>query len=74
MHHSAEWNYYAEKIKQGKTWTRGGTIELGVSLGIAMSCKLASVADIFEGAVRSSALAVTSNRFIVGERPCSKKP
>lgn len=23
LSHSAEWNYYAEKIKQGKTWTRG---------------------------------------------------
>ena len=25
LSHSAEWNYYAEKIKQGKTWTRSGT-------------------------------------------------
>jgi len=23
LSHSAEWNYYAEKLKQGKTWTRG---------------------------------------------------
>jgi len=24
MTHSAEWNYYAEKIKRGETWNRGG--------------------------------------------------
>ncbi len=24
MFHSAEWNYYAEKIRQGRAWTRGG--------------------------------------------------
>jgi ribulose-5-phosphate 4-epimerase/fuculose-1-phosphate aldolase len=24
MSHCAEWNYYAEKIKRGETWTRGG--------------------------------------------------
>jgi ribulose-5-phosphate 4-epimerase/fuculose-1-phosphate aldolase len=23
LSHSAEWNYYAEQLKQGKTWTRG---------------------------------------------------
>jgi hypothetical protein len=25
MAHSAEWNYYAEKVKKGESWTRGGT-------------------------------------------------
>jgi HCOMODA/2-hydroxy-3-carboxy-muconic semialdehyde decarboxylase len=25
MAHSAEWNYYAEKVKRGESWTRGGT-------------------------------------------------
>lgn len=24
MAHSSEWNYYARKLQQGKTWTRGG--------------------------------------------------
>jgi ribulose-5-phosphate 4-epimerase/fuculose-1-phosphate aldolase len=24
MAHSAEWNYYAEKLQRGETWTRGG--------------------------------------------------
>jgi ribulose-5-phosphate 4-epimerase/fuculose-1-phosphate aldolase len=24
MAHSAEWNYYAEKIRKGETWNRGG--------------------------------------------------
>jgi hypothetical protein len=23
MKHSAEWNYYADKIKKGESWTRG---------------------------------------------------
>ena len=25
MYHSAEWNYFADKIKRGERWTRGWT-------------------------------------------------
>lgn len=25
MAHSAEWNYYADKVKKGERWTRGWT-------------------------------------------------
>ena len=25
MFHSAEWNYYADKVKKGERWTRGWT-------------------------------------------------
>ena len=25
MYHSAEWNYFADKIKKGERWTRGWT-------------------------------------------------